>query len=223
MSDNCSLRHSTYICQHLSMTPTTRRYAGMSADDRATERRTRLLEAGLEVFGTAGAAGATMTAICAQAKLTERYFYQNFSSRDDLLRHVVDAIAEEIRAAALTALHTPADTVEGQVHNAITAFVTVLTDDPRKGRVAMIESAAVDSLRAHRRESMRDFARFVAEQARDLYGDRAWPEPQSQINGVLFIGGLAELVVAWLYDEIDVTPEQIVDAATHHFVSTTHR
>ena len=205
------------------MAPTTRRYAGMSADDRAADRRARLLEAGLEVFATAGAAGATMTAVCAQAKLTERYFYESFTSRDDLLRHVVDAVSEEIKAAALDALHSPAPTVEKQVENAIAAFVAVLTDDERKGRVAMIESSAVDSLRTHRRELMREFSRIVAEEAQNLFGDQAWPEPESSINGLLFIGGLAELVAAWLSKEIDVTPQQIVDAATHQFLSAAHR
>ncbi|MDJ0395086.1 helix-turn-helix domain-containing protein [Rhodococcus sp. G-MC3] len=205
------------------MTPTTRRYAGMSADDRASDRRARLLEAGLEVFAARGASGATVTAICAQAKLTERYFYESFGSRDELLQQVVDAVSNEIRTDALDALHSPASTVEQQVENAISAFVAVLTEDTRKGRVAMIESNAVDSLRTHRRESMRDFARLVAGEAHDLYGDNAWPEPESEINGLLFIGGLAELVVAWLNDEIDVTPKQIVDAATRQFVSTAHR
>ncbi|MGA9872683.1 MAG: TetR family transcriptional regulator [Rhodococcus sp. (in: high G+C Gram-positive bacteria)] len=205
------------------MTPTTRRYAGMSADDRAADRRARLLDAALEVFASAGAAGATMTAICAQAKLTERYFYESFTSRDDALTQVVDAVSNEIRVAAIEALHSPAATVEQQVENAIAAFVTVLTEDRRKGKVAMIESAAVDSLRAHRRELMREFSRVVAHEARTLFGDRAWPQPQSEINGLLFIGGLAELVVAWLSDEIDVTPAQIIDAATHQFLSAAHR
>ncbi|MGB2950482.1 MAG: TetR family transcriptional regulator [Rhodococcus sp. (in: high G+C Gram-positive bacteria)] len=205
------------------MTPTTRRYAGMSADDRAAERRARLLEAGLEVFATAGAAGATMTAVCAQAKLTERYFYESFTSRDDLLRHVVDAVSEEIKLAALSALHSPAATVDKQVENAIAAFVAVLTEDRRKGRVALIESSAVESLRTHRRELMRDFSRIVAEESRALFGERAWPQPQTSIHGLLFIGGLAELVVAWLGDEIDATPQQIVDAATRQFLSAAHR
>ncbi|QII08756.1 TetR/AcrR family transcriptional regulator [Rhodococcoides fascians A25f] len=195
----------------------------MSADDRLADRRARLLDAGLEVFAAAGAKGATMTAICAHAKLTERYFYENFSSRDDLLERVVDSISDEIRAKALDALHSPAPTVEEQVHNAIAAFVGVLTEDPRKGRVAMIESLAVDSLRAYRRQSMRAFAHLVAEQSRELYGDQAFPQPQSEINGLLFIGGLAELVIAWLNDEIDITPADIVDAATRQFIATAHR
>lgn len=223
MSDGCSVRHTPFLCQDRPMAPPTRRYNGKSADDRAQERRARLLEAGLDVFASSGASGATMTAICARAKLTERYFYESFSSRDELLERIVDAVSDEIRAAALAALHSPADTVEHQVHNAIAAFVTVLTEDPRKGRVAMIESLAIESLCTYRRTSMRAFAHLVAEQAHELYGEQAWPQPRSEINGLLFIGGLAELVIAWLNDEIDMTPADIVDAATRQFIATAHR
>ena len=32
-----------------------------------------------------------------------------------------------------------------------------------------------------------------------------------------------ELVIAWLNDEIDIAPADIVDAATRHFIATAHR
>lgn len=73
--------------------PTPRRYAGLSGDQRAALRRESLLEAGLDVFAATGKGGATMTAICAHAKLTERYFYESFTSRDELLQKVLDGIA----------------------------------------------------------------------------------------------------------------------------------
>ncbi|MFD6883924.1 MULTISPECIES: TetR/AcrR family transcriptional regulator [unclassified Rhodococcus (in: high G+C Gram-positive bacteria)] len=203
--------------------PTPRRYAGLTGEQRAASRRESLLEAGLEVFAAAGQSGATMTAICAQAKLTERYFYESFTSRDELLQAVLDRIADEIRDAGLSALRTSTGTLEQRVRNAITAFVTILTDDPRKGRVAMIQSAAFEPLRSHRRAALRGFAQMVADEATLMYGDRAWPPHQGEINGLLFVGGLAELVTAWLNDEIAITPEEIVDAATHQFTSTAHR
>ncbi|NMD95823.1 TetR/AcrR family transcriptional regulator [Rhodococcus sp. BL-253-APC-6A1W] len=203
--------------------PTPRRYAGLTGEQRAASRRESLLEAGLEVFAAAGQSGATMTAICAQAKLTERYFYESFTSRDELLQQVLDRIADEIRDAGLSALRTSIGTLEQRVRNAITAFVTILTDDPRKGRVAMIQSAAFEPLRSHRRAALRGFAQMVADEATLMYGDRAWPPHQGEINGLLFVGGLAELVTAWLNDEIAITPEEIVDAATHQFTSTAHR
>ena len=200
-----------------------RRYAGLSGDQRAALRRESLLEAGLEVFAAAGNRGATMTAICAQAKLTERYFYESFTSRDELLQKVLDKIADEVRDAGLAALRASTGTLEQRVRNAIASFVTLLTDDPRKGRVAMIESAAYEPLRAHRRAVLHGFAQMVADEATRMYGDRAWPPHQGQINGLLFVGGLAELVTAWLNEAISITPAEIVDAATYHFPSTAHR
>ncbi|MES9512731.1 TetR/AcrR family transcriptional regulator [Rhodococcus erythropolis] len=203
--------------------PTPRRYAGLSGDQRSALRRESLLEAGLELFAAAGSRGATMTAICARAKLTERYFYESFSSRDELLKTILDGIADEVRDAGLTALRASDGTLEQRVRDAIASFVTLLTDDPRKGRVAMIESAAYEPLRAHRRAVLHGFAQMVADEATRMYGDRAWPPHQGQINGLLFVGGLAELVTAWLNEEIAITPDEIVEAATYQFTSTAHR
>lgn len=114
-----------------------------------------------------------MTAICARAKLTERYFYESFSSRDELLKTILDGIADEVRDAGLTALRASDGTLEQRVRDAIASFVTLLTDDPRKGRVAMIESAAYEPLRAHRRAVLHGFAQMVADEASRMYGDRA--------------------------------------------------
>lgn len=200
-----------------------RRYAGLSGEQRTALRRESLLEAGLEIFAAAGIRGATMTAICARAKLTERYFYESFSSRDELLEKILDGIADEVRDAGLAALRTSEGTLEQRVRDAITSFVTLLTDDPRKGRVAMIESAAYEPLRAHRRTVLQGFAQMVADEATRMYGERAWPPHQGQINGLLFVGGLAELVTAWLNEELAITPEEIVEAATYQFTSTAHR
>ena len=40
---------------------------------------------------------------------------------------------------------------------------------------------------------------------------------------MLFVGGLSELVVAWLDGTVDTTPEQIADAATRAFTRLAHR
>ena len=203
--------------------PAPRRYAGLSGEQRVALRRESLLDAGLELFATSGASGATMTAICARARLTERYFYESFTSRDDLLQKVLDRIADEVRDAVLVVLREGTGTLEQLVRNAIASFVAILTDDPRKGRAALIESAGSEPLRTHRRAALRGFARMVADEATRMYGDRAWPPDRGEINGLLFVGGLAELVTAWLNEEIAITPDDIVDAATYQFISTAHR
>ncbi|HWG94520.1 MAG TPA: TetR family transcriptional regulator, partial [Mycobacteriales bacterium] len=54
-------------------------YGGLTAEERAAQRRSRLLAAGLEVFGTVGYAGATQRAVLQQAGLGERYFEESFA------------------------------------------------------------------------------------------------------------------------------------------------
>lgn len=201
----------------------TRPYRGVSARDRKAQRREQLLDAGLDLLGTQGCARTTMTAVCATAKLTERYFYESFRNRDDLLVAVMDRIADQLRDIVLDALERATGDPAERGRAAIAAFVEVIDGDPRIGRAALVESASTEVLRRRRHQLLRTFAELVVTQARELYGADALPSPRDEINALLFIGGLAELIVAWLNGEIDATGEDIVDAAAHQFATSMHQ
>lgn len=73
---------------------TGRTYGGVSPEQRRTDRRARLVEAGLALYGTAGFAATSIDAVCAEAGLTKRYFYESFGSAEELLAAVyLDATA----------------------------------------------------------------------------------------------------------------------------------
>ena len=108
------------------MTPTPRRYRGISAEERRAARRRQLLDAALEIAGTRGVERTTMTAICSEAGLTERYFYESFDARDQLLLALVDEIAEQVRTAVLTALSDTEGDTAARAHAALAAFAAVL-------------------------------------------------------------------------------------------------
>lgn len=205
------------------MTQSARQYRGVSAQERKAVRREQLLEAGLQLFGTPRGERVTMTAICTEAKLTERYFYESFRDREELLLEVIERIADEVRRTTLAALEGSEGEPEERARAAIAAFVAILTADPRKGHVAMVASAAEEPFRTRRRELLYRFARLVAEESKVLYGDRAWSPPHDEVTALLFVGGLAELVTAWLNGDIEVSPAMIVDAATYQFTATAHR
>ncbi len=204
------------------MTSTPRRYRGISAEDRQSTRRRQLLDAGLEIVGTRGVERATMTAICAQAGLTERYFYESFSAREELLLAVVDEIAEQVRTAALAALRSTEGDAEAKARAAVAAFAALLTDDPRKGRAAIIESSVLPVLRQRRHELFVGFAALVVTQARALFGDSALPPPQDEISAMLLVGGLGELLTTWLRGETRAGVDDIVDVATRWFAAGMH-
>lgn len=210
------------IRQDGAVANTTRPYRGVSAADRKARRRALLLEAGLDLLSTAGCEHTTMTAVCTKAKLTERYFYESFASRDEFLLAVVDSVADEVRETAWAALNATSGDPYERLRATITTFVELLTADPRKGRAAIVEAAAAEPLRRRRRELLREFAGHVVTQAHALYGPAAHTPPRDEINALIFIGGLAELVTAWLNNEITATPEDIIETATDQFATATH-
>ena len=192
-------------------------YRGVSAEDRVAERRARLLDAGLAVWADPETR-TTMTAICAAAGLTERYFYESFAGLDDLLEAVMDQIAAEIEQTSIRAAEQAGDDPVARVRASIRAFVQLLIDDPRKGRVAIIESVAVPDLRRRRTALLRHLAHRSAIDAREVLGLARRTDHEDDTAGLLFIGGMAELVTAWLDGTLEATPEEMVDAASRAFL-----
>lgn len=201
---------------------TVRPYRGVSADERRAARRAALLDAALDVLGAEEPGPVTMTAVCERAGLTERYFYESFKTRDALLLELLDTIAVEVMDASLAALEA-AGGPEERARRSIAAMVDILTEDPRRGRAALVASLAVPVLRDRRQELLAGFERLVTDRTRELYGERAWSAPDDQIESLLFVGGLAELLSAWLTGVVPATAEGIVDAATRHYLATAHR
>ena len=197
----------------------TRPYGGVSAADRVADRRERLLEAGLEVLSAEGWAGMTVRRVCAEAKLTERYFYESFPSRDDLLAAVFDRTASELAQVLLEAIAAAGDDEGEKARAAIGAFVDLLVDDPRRGRAMLIESVAAPTLRDRRAQAIDGFATLVADQAREFYGDGAVSPENLRLTSVALTGAVNETVVAWLEGRLDVAPERLVEHCAQLFVA----
>ena len=120
-----------------------RLYGGMDAEERRTERRLKLIDAAVEVYGEVGYRGATVKAICEAAELTERYFYESFANSETLLiaayGHVVGHLHEEMAAAASAA---GSDT-EARLRAALTLYFTRLKQHPKPARVFLLEISGI--------------------------------------------------------------------------------
>src|SRR4051794_19110380 len=176
-------------------------YRGVSAEQRAAERRSRLLEATLAVWADSGLR-TTMTNVCSQAGLSERYFYESFANLDAAQTAVLEEVATEIERTTHQAAEAAGPDPAARAMASVSAFVQLLVEDPRKGRVAIVEAAAMPSLRPRRTELMRQFAHRTAEAAREL-DLSPHSGAEDELAGLLFIGGVAELVTAWLDGAVD--------------------
>ncbi|HYV16621.1 MAG TPA: TetR/AcrR family transcriptional regulator [Conexibacter sp.] len=195
-------------------------YRGVGADERRAARRAALLESALELVGSGGWSAATVRAVSAHAKLTTRYFYESFESREALLLALFDAITQEAAADVVAAVAAEPGDAEAKARAAIGCFVDLLVEDPRKARVAFTEAEGNDALLRRRRDGRRLFARLVAEQARGFYG--APPEHVDhvvEVTATLLAGGFAELLIVWLDGDMAATRDELVDDAAALFAA----
>ena len=121
-----------------------RTYGGESATDRLARRRRQLLDAGLELFGTAGYRATTVRQLCREAKVSDRYFYEQFDSTEDLLLAVYDECTARLEEAALDrASATAAARSRDLARRGLDAFLAVVESDPRLARVVWFEVLGV--------------------------------------------------------------------------------
>ena len=101
---------------------------------RAAERRVQLVRAGYALLGGEGAAATTMRAVCREAGLSLRYFYENFADREALLIEIYDQTAHGLVDAVTTRLADAPDDETARARAAFDAAAQYFADDPRRGR-----------------------------------------------------------------------------------------
>ncbi len=191
-----------------------RLYRGISAADRRAQRRERLMEAGLELFGTQGYAGTSVRAVSAAARLNSRYFYESFASREDLLYAVYQRIVGEIFVSARDAM-VPEQTIESQARAGLRAGWTAVTGDRRKARIVALEVVGVsDRLEELRRQTRHALAKLTADNALDLAGRDIRLRLDPVLTARMLIGGVVELLLVWVHGDLDASTDEVVEHFT---------
>ncbi len=177
-----------------------RSYGGESPEDRASRRRRQLLDAGLEVFGTQGYRQATVRQLCREAKVADRYFYEQFDHAEDLLLAVYEECTGRLEQAVLAAVADldAGAAVEALAESGLDAFLGVVEADPRLARLVWFEVLGVSSrVEAAYLERMHAFGRLLL----GLLGERSLEiveEPESAVVVDALVGGISHAVMVWV-------------------------
>lgn len=189
-------------------------WGGTTLDVRRDARRRRLLEVGFELLGGRGGAAVTVRSVCRHAKLTDRYFYESFADRDELLVAVYDQVAEEARdvlAGAVAAVASPAEP-EAIARAAVDAFLGLLTRDPRKGRVLLLAPMTDAALSARAVELMPMFAELIRVQLAAAAGSAVPVAPlEERMTATALIGALSNLFIRWLDGTLAASERELTD------------
>ncbi|HWF56478.1 MAG TPA: TetR/AcrR family transcriptional regulator [Solirubrobacteraceae bacterium] len=198
--------------------PRGRTYGGKTTEERRAERRAQLLEAGLQLFGTAGYLATTIEELCSTAGLNPRYFYEQFESREALLQAVYDRHVQQVLAHVLKVVEdTPAEP-RARLHAGLRAFVDATLADERGARVNYFEIVGVNrELEAHRRGVLRGYAELIAAQAEALGAPASLAAGDRRLAATALVGATDGLVIAWLSGEHDEPHERLVNTLLHIF------
>ena len=184
-----------------------RRYGGKTAPERRAQRREQLLDAGLELFGTAGYAATTIEALCTRAGLNPRYFYEQFAGREQLLGAVYERHVQQVRAIVRLAIDGAGKHRARRLEAGLRAFVQATLDDELGARVNYFEMIGVSrSLDALRRRVLGDYAQLIAAEAPEGAGP-----VDARMGAVALVGATDGLIIDWLSGDRGRPRETIIE------------
>jgi AcrR family transcriptional regulator len=215
----CQTERDARITPVESAAKAPRSYRGVAPSERRAQRRERFLEAGLELFGTRGYASTSIREVSAVAALNSRYFYESFTSREDLLYCVYVRIVRDIamRAAAEVA---EAGTIEDKARAGLRVGWTTLTEDPRKARIVALEVVGVsDRLERLRRDTRHTLANLTVQGALSV----APKDLELRLDPVLtaraLMGGVVEVLADWINGDVNASVDEVVEHFTQLFAA----
>lgn len=182
-----------------------RPYRGVSAADRVDERRAKLLEACLDVVGRDGVAATTVGAVCEQAGLTKRYFYESFKDRDAILGEVLEGLhtglLSTIRDALADAGSDPVERARVTVRLLVGAM-----DDARMARL-YVEALGDPQLQSLRQRAYEVYAELVAEEVLGVKD----AVPRNHLAALVFVTGTTQAVISWLEGSIKLSRDELIE------------
>ena len=206
--------------KYKAISETGRPYAGESPGERTFRRRQQFLEAGLALFGSIGYRATTVRVLCKQAKLTDRYFYESFTSTEDLLVEVYRNCMDELQRKVLQAIATerPSADLKALINDGLDAFFSGV-EDARAARVIWLEilgiSPRVDQIY---NAGINGFANLFLGLARNLYPRWNISDEEGQIIALAVIGAVSQSAMGWLLSDYKASRQVMVSATSRVFL-----
>jgi len=183
-----------------------RTYGGSTLSARRAQRRADLIGATLDLVGEGGSAAVTVRSVCRKAGLTDRYFYESFANRDELLVAVFNEVSAEIFETVSRVIDEVEGTRREKARAAMMAMVLVGENDPRKARLLLREPFSESALIAAGLAGAPALTRILA---------HSFPRPgtgaQRAMSAISLGGALATLLATWQLGTLHVSVEELVD------------
>lgn len=189
----------------------TRRYGGLTAQERRDLRRRKLLDAAVQVFGTLGLRRATVRDICNEARITERYFSEHFASISEAYEAAFKLISEQaLLATGRAMLQARLDTL-ALARAGLQAFLGFVQEDPRRAQILLVDASSY--WRNPNIKNNNELKRHA--QAMRFFCKRIYPDLPGHIDleiiGASLVGASLQACLTWVQSGFRQPIEQVVD------------
>ena len=194
-----------------------RTYAGEVQAERQAKRHQKFIEAGHELFGTIGFRQTTVRVICKQAELTDRYFYESFSSMEDVLVVVYEQAIREIQSKILGAIQNNdyKDDVDALIRQVLDIFFQSV-ECPKTARIIWLEvlgvSPRVDLIYNH---AIRSFAALFLQLSLSVYPNIQLSNAERDVVAIGIVGAISQSTMAWLLNGYQLDRQIMVSSMFH--------
>ena len=180
-----------------TLASTQRDYRSQSPLARDAARRRRLLDAGLESFGTVGYFGSSIEAICAAARVSNRSFYEHFRSKEDLLLEIYDELLEDLESRVVAAISRHQPDFSAFARAGLQAFIEVISEDDRKAHVVIVGLVGVsERCERRRRRALRAFAKLISGGIR-TFDAKIGKRRNLDVLSMALVGATIESLIDW--------------------------
>ncbi|MEV0298219.1 TetR/AcrR family transcriptional regulator [Nocardia sp. NPDC050710] len=188
-----------------------RTWGGRTAEERRAERRARLIDAALEIWIENGWAAVTMRGVCVRTALNDRYFYEHFADRDDLLAAAWDDVCAEVFADLASVVAENVDRPALEIlRAAVTRAVELQSDDQGRARILLADHAGSAVLEQRRKTMLSDATDLLIVTSRP-YLRPDIDETEVRMSTLVGIGGFIELLTAWRTGTLDIDGERVIE------------
>ncbi len=178
------------------------------------DRRSRILDAALDAFGSQGFEYTSVESLCVLAGVTPRHFDLEFDSREAVLVELYDRCSDSVHRRMVDFLAGLPDEMDPTdlARAGVTELLHALLDDPRIGRVVCVEPAGVDRRIEQRASAGLDlFAELIEAQLDRLARGGRIPERPYRLQSIALAGAVCTLAFRALVWDDPPSIEQLAD------------
>lgn len=197
-----------------------RTYGGQEHEERVTERRDKLIETGIRLFGTQGYHGTTVRTLIAESGLATRYFYESFATLESLLIACYEHLMEQYRQKLDTVLSVQYPSLEDAARAGLRCFFQFMRD-PKSARITQIEilgvSPAVDQMYY---KATRRFGSLIIGTVTSFGEMKPLPKADADLLGLTLAGAVSIAGTHWARSGYKHSMERMVESTLLIVVGT---